>query len=211
MLRNVKLNSAKKMFIAGGSAAIAVLCAASLFFYFQESKNSAGASDLNGVSVKVKAAASYKIGGKYSVSWSSDCRGGEAMVWLDGASSKNPEVGMLVPLLKFSAADFGALGQDGRKIFSDLWAFNLSHNKNKEKLSWTMPASINLPRSYFGGKEGAYYIYTLEDGSFVGQKMFKEPITMSVLPGKYLIRVDIKGKNGCRATGYSQEIKVVNK
>jgi hypothetical protein len=207
----IKMNTGKKIFIACAIISAIILCACSLFFSWEESENSALASAKKTVNVKVSSSDNYQIGHKYSVSWDSDCRGGEAIVWLSTAPSSSSTMGILVPLVNFSAAPFGDQGQDDRIFFTDPWQFDLSHNTNQGKLSWTVPTALNLPQTFFKGKEGVYYIYTLADGRFALHKIVKEPVQMSVMSSSYYLRVDIKGKNGCTATGYSSKISIVSR
>jgi hypothetical protein len=208
----IKMNTSKKIFIACAIVSAVILSACSLFFSWEESEKSVLASPVKKpVNVTVSPSNNYQIGQKYSISWDSDCRGGEAIAWLSTASSSDSSMGILVPLVSFSAAPFGDQGQDDRIFFADPWKFDLSHNANKGKLIWTVPASLNLPQTFFKGKEGVYYIYTLADGRFALHKIVKEPVQMSVMPSNYYLRIDIKGKNGCTATGYSGKINIVNK
>lgn len=207
----IKIKLDKKIFIIGAIITAAALCVYSFLFSLSESKRLAQADPEVKVNVSIAVAGSgnYVIGKKYSVSWDSDCRGGEVMAWLATASSSDANVGILVPLTNFSATDFGDKGKDDRIFSDDIWKVNLSHNANKGKLSWTVPAQLSLAKSLFSGTEGVYYIYTLADGRFALHKIVKEPVQMPVFPDNYYLRVDIKGKNGCTATGYSKEIKVI--
>ncbi|MDD4902120.1 MAG: hypothetical protein PHE24_03210 [Patescibacteria group bacterium] len=204
----LKIDQPKKIFIVCAIATAVVLCAYSLISSIAESEKSALAQAKN-VTVQIKTG-NYQIGKKYSVSWDSDCRAGEAMVWLATASSSKANIGILVPLANFSAANFGDQGKDARIFFNDPWKFNLSHNANRGKLSWTVPTSLALSKSLFKSEQGVFYLYTLADGRFALHKIVKEPVRMPVMPEKYYLRVDIKGKNGCTATGYSAKINVIN-
>jgi hypothetical protein len=204
----IALNQGKKIFIASAVITVVALSACSFFFSLKKIEESAQASP----AVVVQAnSGDYQISHKYSFSWSSDCRGGEAAVWLTTASSSKANIGIMVPLTNFSAADFGDKDKDTRIFFDDIWKINLSRNANKGKISWTVPAALNLPRKYFGSGEGVYYLYSLTDGRIALHKIVKEPVQMPVMPGNYYLRVDIKGKSGCLATGYSQAISIINK
>jgi hypothetical protein len=207
------MKQAKKIFIICAVVSATALCTYSLVSSLSKLENSALADPAAKTDVKISVAesGSYQVGRKYSVSWDSDCRGGEAMVWLATASSSSANIGILVPLATFSAANFGDQGKDDRIFFDDPWKFNLSHNSNKGKIIFTMPSSLSLSKNLFSSSEGVFYIYTLADGRFALHKIVKEPVQMSVMSSNYYLRVDIKGKNGCVATGYSQKIGVTNK
>jgi hypothetical protein len=205
----IRLNQGKKIFIACAAATIIILCAYSLFTLFKQSEMSADASP-SGVkisSVQAKGM-SYRAGNKYSLSWDSDCHGGNAMVWLSTASSSSADIGILVPLTPFSAASFEVSGQDNRVFFSDIWKTNLTKNANKGKFIWTVPGELDIPKTFFAGKQGVYYIYSLEDGQIALHNIVKQQVKMPTMPDTYYLRVDIKGKNGCTAVGYSQPINI---
>lgn len=208
----LKLSQGKKIFIAGATITLILLCAYSVFSFLEKTDKLASASPAAKKSVNVQVAGdgNCQIGKKYSVSWDSDCRGGEVNVWLSTASSGKASIGILVPLTGFSAADFGESGNDSRIFFDDFWKYNLSHNSNKGKINFTVPAALYLSKNLFKSEQGVFYAYTLPDGRFVFHKIVKEPITMQVMPDNYYLRVDIKGKNGCVATGFSQKIKIRN-
>jgi hypothetical protein len=205
----IKLNRGKKVFIACAIVTMVILSVISLCLLFQKTDELAEASlpAIKNVNVKI-VGGNYTVGGKYSLAWDSDCRGGNAMVWLSSASSSKAFMNILVPLTKFSAADFGAPGADAKAFFNDIWKINLSQTANSGKLSGTIPNNLYLDKSFFNGGEGIYYLYTLSDGRTVLQKMVKNQAQMPVLPTTYYLRVDIKGKNGCVATGYSQPISI---
>jgi hypothetical protein len=200
----------RKIFIAGAVITALILCACSIFISLSDSERSALASPAaKNINVKVKSG-NFQIGQKYSVSWDSLCRGGQAMVWLSTASSSQSEIGILVPLANFSAADFGSDSKDDRIFFDDPWKFITSNNANKGKLTWTVPDFLCLSKSFFGSDKGSFYIYTLADGRIVLHRIVQQPVQMPVFPDNYYLRVDIKGKNGCEATGYSSAISIVN-
>jgi hypothetical protein len=206
----IKLNREKKVFITCAIITAIILSAISLCLLFRESEELAEASlpAIKNVNVKI-AGGNYAVGGKYSLAWDSDCRGGSAMVWLASASSSKAFMNILVPLTKFSAADFGLPGADAKIFFNDIWKINLSQTPNSGKLNGTIPNNLYLDKSFFNGGEGIYYLYTLSDGRIALQKMVKNQAQMPILPTTYYLRVDIKGKNGCVATGYSQPISIV--
>jgi hypothetical protein len=207
----IKNSTGRKIFIVCAAISVLALCVCSLFFSWRESEKSAEASFAQKtVKITIPAKNTYEVGQKYSVSWSSDCRGGEAIVWLSSASSSTSSIGILVPLANFSASNFGSDSSDDRIFFNSPWDFDLSHNANKGKFSWTIPSSLDIPQADFSSQNGVYYIYTLADGRIALHKIIKEPVKISVMKGKYYLRVDIKGKNGCTATGYSQAINVIN-
>ncbi len=207
---NISLNQHKKIFIICAAVTVLGLCAYTFFVALRESGISALASStIKNVSIKLPANTSYQVGQKYSLSWSSDCRGGTVMVWLSTASSSKANIGILVPLASFSAADFGTKSQDDRIFFNDPWKFILSQNANKGKITWTVPQKLSLDKSLFGGSVGVYYIYSLADGRYALHKIVEQLVEMSVMPDNYYLRVDIKGKNGCEATGYSSAIKII--
>lgn len=206
----LKLSQGKKIFLTGAIITLIVLCAYSVFSFLEKEDKSALASPTakTNVKVSIKEADNCQVGKKYSVSWDSECRGGEVNVWLATASTSKANIGILVPLTGFSAADFGEKGDDSRIFFDDCWKFNLSHNANKGKISFTMPSSLNLPKKFFKSDQGVFYAYIIPDGRFALHKIVKEPVMMQVMPGNYYLRVDIKGKNGCVATGFSQKITI---
>lgn len=208
----LKLSQGKKIFVLGATITLIALCVYSVFASLEMDDKSALASPTvkAGVNVLVKDDANYQVGKKYALSWDSDCRGGEVNVWLSTASSSKTNIGILVPLTGFSAANFGEKDSDSRIFFSDPWKFNLSHNNNKGKVSFVMPSSLNLPKNFFKSDQGVFYTYITPDGRFALHKIVKEPVMMQVLPGNYYLRVDIKGKNGCLATGFSQKLLVSN-
>jgi hypothetical protein len=207
-----KLSHSKKIFIIGAIICVILLCIYSIFSYFEEVEISALASPatIKSVAVKLAGSGQCQVGQKYTVSWDSDCRGGEAMVWLSTASSSKNSIGILVPLTSLSADNFGEKDSDARLFFDDCWKFNLSHTGNKGKLSFTMPSALNLSKDLFNSDQGVFYVYTV-DGRFALHKIVKEQVMMQVMPANYYLRIDIKGKNGCVATGFSQKIKVDNK
>jgi len=204
----IKLSQGKQIFVAIAAVSVVALSVCSFFISLAKVKESAQASP---AVIVQTGSGDYQVGHKYSASWSSDCRGGEAMLWLSTVSSSKASIGIMVPLANFSAADFGDKVKNTRIFFNDPWQFILSHNANKGKLNWTMPAALNLPQSFFSSNQGVYYIYSLADGRMALHKIVQEPVQMQVMPGEYYLRVDIKGKNGCTATGYSQAIQITNK
>jgi hypothetical protein len=206
-----KLNSDKKIFIACAIITAAALCAYSLFLSLSASEKMAEASSTIKKITIQPAAGSYQIGQKYALSWDSDCRGGEVMVWLSTASSSKANIGILVPLLNFSAVNFGDKGKDDRIFFPDPWKFITSQNVNNGKTNWIVPAQLNLAKSLFKSDEGVFYIYALADGRIALHKIVEQPVQMPVMPDNYYLRIDIKGKNGCTATGYSAKINIVAK
>jgi hypothetical protein len=205
----IKLDKGKKVFITCAIVTMVILSAISLCLLFRKNDELAEASlpAIKNVNVKI-AGGNYDVGGKYSVVWDSDCRGGSAMVWLSSASSSKAFMNILVPLTKFSAADFGAPDADARIFFNDIWKINLSQTANNGKLSGTIPSNLYLDKSLFGASAGIYYLFTLSDGRIALQKMVKNQAQMPILPTTYYLRVDIKGKNGCVATGYSMPISI---
>jgi hypothetical protein len=208
----IKLNKEKKIFISCAVISMVILCAFSLFLSFKENNESAQASPAPVKNISVKEVGdNCSVGGKYSVSWSSDCRGGNVMVWLSDASSSKSGIDILVPLTNFSASDFGATGADARSFFTDIWKINLSSTANKGKFTWTVPNNLYLSGLSFNNGAGIYYIYALPDGRTVVQKMVKDQAQMPVMATTYYLRVDIQGKNGCVATGYSQPFRIVDK
>lgn len=208
----LKLSQGKKIFIAGGIITVIILCAYSVFSSLDKEDDPAMASQAAPKSINVKVAGdgNCQVGKKYSISWNSDCRGGEAMVWLSTASTSKSNIGILVPLTNFSAANFGTDDSDSRIFFPDPWKFNLSHNINKGKVSFTMPSALYLSKNLFKSAQGVFYAYAVPDGRFALHKIVKEQVMMPVLSDQYYLRVDIKGKNGCLATGFSQKIQVYN-
>jgi hypothetical protein len=208
----LKLSQGKKIFIAGATITLVTLCVYSVFSFLGREEKSALALSTapKNVKVSVQGSLDCQVGKKYSVFWDSECRGGEVDVWLATASTSQSSIGILVPLTGFSAANFGEKDSDSRIFFSDPWKFNLSHNSNKGKASFIMPSALNLPRDFFKSDSGVFYAYIIPDGRFALHKIIKEPVMMRVMPGNYYLRVDIKGKNGCMATGYSQAIKIIN-
>jgi hypothetical protein len=206
----LKLSQGKKIFLTGAIITLIVLCAYSVFSFLEKEDKSALASPTvkKSVNVVIKGKADCQVGQKYSVSWDSECRGGEVNVWLATASTSKSNIGILVPLTNFSAADFGEKGDDSRIFFDDCWKFNLSHNANKGKINFIMPSALNLPKKFFKSDQGVFYAYIIPDGRFALHKIVKEPVMMQVMPGNYYLRVDIKGKNGCVATGFSQKLKI---
>lgn len=205
-----KLSQGKKIFITGAIITLIVLCVYSVFSSLEKEDKSALASPTvkKSVNVSIKGGTDCQVGQKYSVSWDSECRGGEVNVWLATASTSKSSISILVPLTAFSAADFGRKGNDSRIFFDDCWEFNLKHNANKGKINFIMPSALNLSRNFFKSGQGVFYTYVIPNGRFALHKIVKEPVMMPVMTGNYYLRVDIKGKNGCVATGFSQKLKV---
>jgi hypothetical protein len=208
----IKLSQGKKIFIACAIVTVVVLSAISLFLSYREVEEFAEAQASPGVirnvNIQIGNGNNYQVGGKYSIFWDSDCRGGNAMVWLSSASSSKANIGILVPITKFTATDFGADGVDARAYFADIWKINSSQTANKGKLSFVVPPYLYINGSAFKNDDAIYYLFNLADGRTALQKMVKDQARMSLMPETYYLRVDIKGKNSCTAIGYSQPINV---
>ncbi len=167
------------------------------------------------VNVNLDNTKSYIIGSNYDITWSSNCKGGVATIWFSTTPEASTEGQIIFPLSNFQSAK-NLLGTDAFYTYQNAFMFNTLANTmlspNLEKINWSVPEQMSFSNYSFNNQlTNSYYIFRRPNNEYVIAEKSKNPVILTVTPGQYVVRVDIKGANGCFATGQSQIINVAAK